>query len=850
MQAAQQENRTEDIQQLEAAIAGGETCELWNDWATLQCGSGNLQEAERGYRRAIELDPSERQPAVNLGLILFAQGRLADALPLLDRHRNTLTDEERKAILQIANHIKSQMPAAAVGLQGSWLAVADLDRFAEFPTRTIVTLTEAEGPSFSMPEGWQGFVAGSARAKAGVKLVTGEVSADSVVSLLRRHEIVSEFDLLVIENAFHGFHQLRGVLTGFRPRVAIVPYNASLGSEADQVVPHLRGARWDGTRYYGASYRAFCRLAERYGYTPVLCTGDGTKLVLVRKDCLKLSETPLADSLFREGPARPADPANRPWLTSAHYLIDGVGILLSKYGSISFFENDEYIGQTLASGEYWDAALMEQVGPLLAKLSGAALDIGAHVGCHSIAMARYAPGLHFTCFEPQLPLFRLLERNIHENGLGERIQPIWGAVGPKSGTITLSGSASDGTSAGQSFAYGKGAPVNLGGIQIGAGGQECPLHRIDDIEAIRTASLVYVKMDVEGAEPLVLQGMEQTLRRNRPIFLYEERDDRQLPAEALEALHVAPEQLFSVTGFLQARGYQIHTVALDCLAVPGAQAIEAAPKIAASAVDARTAAIPARIFQTWKNKTLPAPWDTWSKTFQAKNPGFAWELWDDSDNRNFIATEFPWFLKTYDAYAAEIYRADVVRYFYLYLRGGIYADLDTECLRPLDPLLTRADVLLGRMGPNESFAHSIPNAIMASKPRQEFWLFVVSMLMQFSQYQDRPETLTGPVLLKSAYDLYTVQDPVWAGAAIQRIRGLLRPDQQPLQGRSQIELLGSRQWFPLDWSDPLHQLLRTSVLRGQLLDDTAKAALFPESWMVTWWSHSWEKGPHNPVQGE
>jgi mannosyltransferase OCH1-like enzyme len=117
---------------------------------------------------------------------------------------------------------------------------------------------------------------------------------------------------------------------------------------------------------------------------------------------------------------------------------------------------------------------------------------------------------------------------------------------------------------------------------------------------------------------------------------------------------------------------------------------------------------------------------------------------DDADNRAFIGREFAWFLATYDTYPAEIYRADAVRYFYLYLHGGIYADMDTECLRPLDALTQRPGVVLGRMGSDEDFPHAVPNAIMASAPRCEFWLLVMALLLHLARYQGRPEQVTGP----------------------------------------------------------------------------------------------------------
>jgi hypothetical protein len=68
---------------------------------------------------------------------------------------------------------------------------------------------------------------------------------------------------------------------------------------------------------------------------------------------------------------------------------------------------------------------------------------------------------------------------------------------------------------------------------------------------------------------------------------------------------------------------------------------------------------------------------------------------------------------------------------FLYMFGGIYADMDAECLQPL-----------------------------ASKPRQEFWLLVIWLMMDAvkDESANEPEYLTGPVLLKSAVDLYLAED--------------------------------------------------------------------------------------------
>ena len=254
-------------------------------------------------------------------------------------------------------------------------------------------------------------------------------------------------------------------------------------------------------------------------------------------------------------------------------------------------------------------------------------------------------------------------------------------------------------------------------------------------------------------------------------------------------------------------------------------------------------AIPALIFQTWKSKTnIPADFAYWSRTLHELNPSFSHLLWDDGDNRRFVAAHFPWFLPVYNAYPKEIYRADAVRYFFLYFHGGLYADMDVECLKSLDGLLESDNILLGRMGPDPDFPGSVPNAIMASPPRQEFWLFVMSRLLSSGADSRAPELVTGPVHLKTSLDLYLGGDHAALEAAVHSVCERLPDGLRPAGGRSSIRLLPSYEWFPLDWTDPIHQRLRREVLNGNLLSEESKRHLFPRSSMVTYWSHTWGPG--------
>ncbi|KAF1913100.1 nucleotide-diphospho-sugar transferase [Ampelomyces quisqualis] len=69
------------------------------------------------------------------------------------------------------------------------------------------------------------------------------------------------------------------------------------------------------------------------------------------------------------------------------------------------------------------------------------------------------------------------------------------------------------------------------------------------------------------------------------------------------------------------------------------------------------------------------------------NPDYDIKIWNATTGREFFATEYAWFLPTYDGYRYPIQRIDALKYFVLYHYGGVYMDLDIACRRPLDPLL-------------------------------------------------------------------------------------------------------------------------------------------------------------------
>ncbi|WP_170265534.1 glycosyltransferase [Thiohalocapsa marina] len=143
-----------------------------------------------------------------------------------------------------------------------------------------------------------------------------------------------------------------------------------------------------------------------------------------------------------------------------------------------------------------------------------------------------------------------------------------------------------------------------------------------------------------------------------------------------------------------------------------------------------------------------------------------WEyrFWTDADNLAFLTAHYPEFLPIYQGYASPICRADAIRYFLLYHFGGLYADLDFECLRPFDALLEGKGVVLGlepdaHLGQHKHFEHDriVCNALMASRPGHPFWRFVIDLLKDTSRHPG-PLDATGPYLLTRAVAEYRGED--------------------------------------------------------------------------------------------
>lgn len=177
--------------------------------------------------------------------------------------------------------------------------------------------------------------------------------------------------------------------------------------------------------------------------------------------------------------------------------------------------------------------------------------------------------------------------------------------------------------------------------------------------------------------------------------------------------------------------------------------------------------IPRLIHQTWKDDRIPDRFVAWSEGWRARNPGWQWTLWTDRMLLDFAWRHYPALLPTVCGYGTGVMRADAGRYMLLHHFGGVYCDLDTECLAPLDSLADEDRVVLCHEPPSH-WADQAPvrgqpfllfNGVMASPAGHTFWRHVLDLLPLTSGAGDVLDA-TGPCLLTGAYLRYPAPQQV------------------------------------------------------------------------------------------
>ena len=152
-----------------------------------------------------------------------------------------------------------------------------------------------------------------------------------------------------------------------------------------------------------------------------------------------------------------------------------------------------------------------------------------------------------------------------------------------------------------------------------------------------------------------------------------------------------------------------------------------------------------------------------AETWKENHPDWEYRFWNKQMINSFLESTCPDFLSYYRSFPFNVQRWDAIRYLILYHIGGLYADLDYECIRPLDVLLTDSSCCMGMesyLHKNESHLLPVGNALMASVPKHSYMAAIIDdMKNNFSIDYGKGDTkqimaTTGPLMVARVYDRY------------------------------------------------------------------------------------------------
>ena len=140
--------------------------------------------------------------------------------------------------------------------------------------------------------------------------------------------------------------------------------------------------------------------------------------------------------------------------------------------------------------------------------------------------------------------------------------------------------------------------------------------------------------------------------------------------------------------------------------------------------------IPKIIWQTYKDQSVDDLAKPFIQSWKQLNPEFRYEFQTDSDIDSFMEEHFD--AKTVDVFRAfplGVMRADMWRYAVLYVHGGIYADIDAECLIPAKQWInSKAKLVIGL----EDSAASFCQWTIASVPGHPLLASVIDLVCERS----------------------------------------------------------------------------------------------------------------------
>lgn len=230
--------------------------------------------------------------------------------------------------------------------------------------------------------------------------------------------------------------------------------------------------------------------------------------------------------------------------------------------------------------------------------------------------------------------------------------------------------------------------------------------------------------------------------------------------------------------------------------------------------------IPRIIHQTWK--TADIPYDIydrqWVESWTRLHPDWLYVLWTDDRLRQLGRACYAECGAMYGSEVPGIFLADFGRYMVLRHFGGLYVDLDYECLKSLEPLLDGRQFVTSYAQGNDG---ELNNALIASVPHHPLLARLMTACcdrwVEETAKQPLPDVIehvgpgpiTGPVMMTDVTNDFHCE------------------------GHQPITVYEARLLCPIDWR------LGLSIHKNTLSRETiARVAQdYPDAYAATYWTH-------------
>lgn len=180
-------------------------------------------------------------------------------------------------------------------------ALAEIFRRIGVTDRRFVEIGVGDGlenmTTFWLAQGWKGWwLEGDEKSIAAIRehfwqplgkgdlqLKQAFITAENIGALLASLNVPTEFDLLSLDIDRNTWFVWRA-LQAYRPRVAVIEYNASWPATVEWTVEYRPDLVHNCTAYMGASLKAYERLGAELGYALVGCDLGGINAYFIRRD--------------------------------------------------------------------------------------------------------------------------------------------------------------------------------------------------------------------------------------------------------------------------------------------------------------------------------------------------------------------------------------------------------------------------------------------------------------------------------------------------------------------------------------------------------------------------------------